>query len=176
MKGCFCTASRLSSLVHVLRLRLRLLLFLKSLFVYLKKKEKPAFVEWRSGHPCWLSWEPLPIITPKNAGWAPRSVILWFDIFIMGGILSARLTYMWPRTVMVTVHEQRVKIKAPKVFNLVMVRCPAILCRTSRNPELFSSFPVSPLYFVLTVLFVDFISEEACHILLDIRLLITFQL
>ena len=88
----------------------------------LKKKEQAVFVEWRSGHPCWLSWEPVPIITPKNAGWSPRCVILWFDIFIIGGILSARLTYMWPRTVMVTVHEQRVKIKAPKVFNLVMVR------------------------------------------------------
>ena len=59
-----CSASWLSSQVYVLCLRLWLVWFLNSSFVYLKK-EQLTFAGWRSGLPCWLSGEHMPIMIPK---------------------------------------------------------------------------------------------------------------
>ena len=81
-----CSASWLSSLVHVLRLRLWFVRFLGSSFVY-QKKEQLTFAGWRFCLPCWLSGEHLPFMTPKPVAWVPCWVIFIFDIFLMGVIL-----------------------------------------------------------------------------------------
>ena len=81
-----CRASWLSYLVHVLCLCLWSVWFFRLSFVYLKK-EPATFVGWRSGLPCWLSGEHLPIMTSRPVAWVPPCVIFWFNVFIMGGIL-----------------------------------------------------------------------------------------
>ena len=82
---------------------------------------------------------------------------------------------MWPRTVTVVVHELRVT-KNILSFNLINVRYPTIFMPSFSNwvPELASRVPVSPLWFIFTALFWDFISAMADHILIKIRHLMFF--
>ena len=158
--------------------------FLKSSFVYLKK-ELTTFATWLSGLPCWLSGKHMPIMTPKP-------VVSYFDSTFLSwvvycgytryrvGLLSVRLTQMWLRTVTVTVYEQRITHTQKNIFsfNLVKVHYPAILIPYFSNwvPELVSGVPVSPLWFIFTALFWDFLSAKAYHILIKIRLLMSFRL
>ena len=83
-----CRANWLSSLVHVLSLRPD---WCPSLNRHscTWKKEQTTFTGWRSDHPCRLSGEHLPIMTPKPVAWVPRYVIFWFSIFIMGWYIVA---------------------------------------------------------------------------------------
>ena len=111
------SASRLFSLVHILCLRLWLVWFLNSSFVY-RKKEQPTFAGWRLYLPCWLSWEHRLIMTFKPV--AGSHAVSYFDSTFLswivycgytrrrGCLLSVRLTHLWLRTVIVTVHEQLV--------------------------------------------------------------------
>ena len=112
-----CCASCLTSLVHVLRLCIWFLWFLKSSFVYLKK-EQPTFAGLPSLFLCSLLGEHLSVMTPKPVAWVPRCVIFWFNILSWvvycgytshrGCLLSASLAQMWTRTDTVTVLEQQV--------------------------------------------------------------------
>ena len=81
-----CSANWLSSIVHLLCLRLWLEWLLKLSFAY-PKKEQPTFAGWRLCHQCWLLGEHPQMITPKPITWVPRCIIFWFNIFFMGGIL-----------------------------------------------------------------------------------------
>ena len=71
-----------------MRLRLWLLWFLKSSFVYLKKKQ-PTFTGWRSCLPCCLSEESQPIITPKPVACILRCVIYLIQHFLHGWYIVA---------------------------------------------------------------------------------------
>ena len=50
-------------------------------------EKRTTFAGLPSGLPCWLSRQCLPIMTLGLVVCVPRCVILWFDIFIIGGIL-----------------------------------------------------------------------------------------
>ena len=162
-----------SSRAHVLRFGLWSLWFLTSSFMYLKR-EQPTFAAWRSVLPCWLLREHLLIMTPKPVAWVPRFVILWLDIFIMGGILwlyqTQRLFMICAPDTDVTENshggcswtaghkkkKKKINVYITLSFNLVKVCCPAILYFTSRTKTLnyFQVF-LSHLWFISTVLFLD---------------------
>ena len=126
---------------------------------------------------CW-SWHPslLPgsyVVSYFDSTFLPWVVYLGYTR-PRGCLLSARLTQVWPRTVTVTGHEERVKQKNLS-FNLVKVPYPAIfmLYFFYWVPKLSSAVSVLPLWFIFTILFRDFISAKAGYILIKIRLLMS---
>ena len=118
-----CNASWLCSQVQGFRLCLWLVWFLKSSFVYLKKVQ-PKFADWRRlSHVSYKesicrSWHP-SLLPGSHVVWDLDLTFLSWVVYFgytrhRACLLSAHLIQMWPRSVTVTVHEQRVTKKKKK--------------------------------------------------------------
>ena len=125
-----------------------------------------------SGSTC-RSWHPSLLSVSYVVSYFDSTLLSWVVYFGFtrprGCLLSARLTQMWLRTVTV--------IKKLR-FNLVKVCYPTIFMPYFLDwvPELASGVLVSPLCFIFTALFWDFISAKAGHNSIKIWLLMSFRL
>ena len=139
-----CSVSWFCSLVLHFSLWSLWLLMLSFMFL---KKEQPTFAGWLSGLPSWLSTEHLLITTPKPVVWVLRFVIFLSYVVYCGYIrrrgcfhasdidvtensyIGCSLTAgHWRKT--------GTEVYVTLSFNLVKVRCPAILYFTSRTKTL----------------------------------------
>ena len=109
-----CSGSWLSSLVYVFCLRLWLVWFLNSAFMY-QKNEQPTFARWRSGHVGYQestcrSWHPSLLPGSYIVSYFVSTFLSWV-VYCgytrpRGCLLSVHLTQMWSRTVKGNDHEQ----------------------------------------------------------------------
>ena len=148
-----------------------------------EKTEQPTFAGWRMDLPRLLSSEHLSIITPKFVAWFSRYVILWLDMLWLYQTQGLYMIYASDTDVNKNSHGGCSWKAGQKIiyitlsFNLVRVRCLAILYFTSR-PKTLNEFQVF-LYHLYGLYLSSYsltIFKVADHIVLDKRLLMTFRL